>query len=82
MLKAALNHAYDEGHVANCDAWGRRLAPFEKVEVARVRYLEHVPAGSNLGIPKGVPAGESGGKIRPLGAAADAEAISGCLAGT
>jgi len=39
MLKAALNHAYDEGHVGNRDAWGRRLAPFEKVEVARVRYL-------------------------------------------
>jgi integrase len=39
MLKAALNHAYDEGHVANRDAWGRRLAPFEEVEVARVRYL-------------------------------------------
>ena len=39
MLKAALNHAYDECHVANRDAWGRRLAPFEKVEVARVRYL-------------------------------------------
>ena len=39
MLKAALNHAYDEGHVANRDAWGRRLAPFEKVERARVRYL-------------------------------------------
>jgi integrase len=39
MLKAALNHAYDDGHVANRDAWGRRLAPFEKVEVARVRYL-------------------------------------------
>src|SRR5215471_1978023 len=39
MLKAALNHAYDEGHIANRDAWGRRLAPFEKVEVARIRYL-------------------------------------------
>jgi integrase len=25
--------------VASRDAWGRRLAPFEKVEVARVRYL-------------------------------------------
>src|SRR5262245_61926770 len=37
MLKAALNHAYDEGHVPNRDAWGRRLAPFEKVEVARMR---------------------------------------------
>jgi integrase len=39
MLKAALNHAYNEEHVANRDAWGRRLAPFEKVEVARARYL-------------------------------------------
>jgi integrase len=39
MLKAALNHAYDEGHVVSRDAWGRRLAPFEKVDVARVRYL-------------------------------------------
>ena len=39
MLKAALNHAYDEGHVANSNAWGRRLAPFEQVDVARVRYL-------------------------------------------
>src|SRR5262249_51522271 len=29
----------DEGHVASRDAWGRRLAPFEKVEVARVHYL-------------------------------------------
>jgi len=28
MLKAALNHAYDEGHVANRDAWGRKLKPF------------------------------------------------------
>jgi integrase len=39
MLKAALNHAYDEGHVANRDAWGRKLKPFREVEVARVRYL-------------------------------------------
>jgi integrase len=39
MLKAALNHAFDEGHVNNRDAWGRRLEPFEKVEVARVRYF-------------------------------------------
>jgi integrase len=39
MLKAALDYAYDEGHVASRDAWGRMLAPFEKVEVARVRYL-------------------------------------------
>jgi integrase len=39
MLKAALNHAYDEGHVSNRDAWGRKLKPFKGVEVARVRYL-------------------------------------------
>jgi integrase len=39
MLKAALNHAYDEGHVTNRDGWGRRVKPFEDVEVARTRYL-------------------------------------------
>jgi integrase len=39
MLKATLNHAYDEGYVENRDAWGRKLKPFENVEVARVRYL-------------------------------------------
>jgi integrase len=39
MLKAALNHAYDEGHVADRDAWGRKLKPFKGVEAARVRYL-------------------------------------------
>lgn len=39
MLKAALNHAFDEGHVANRDAWGRKLKPFRDVEMARVRYL-------------------------------------------
>jgi integrase len=39
MLKAALNHAFDEGHVSNRDAWGRKLKPFENVEAARVRYL-------------------------------------------
>jgi integrase len=39
MLKAALNHAFDEGHVVNRDAWGRKLKPFRDVEVARVRYL-------------------------------------------
>jgi integrase len=39
MLKAALNHAFDEGHISNRDAWGRKLKPFEDVEVARVRYL-------------------------------------------
>jgi integrase len=39
MLKAALNHAYDEGHVGNRDAWGRKLKPFRNVDVARVHYL-------------------------------------------
>jgi integrase len=39
MLKAALNHAYDKGHVGNRDPWGRKLKPFRNVEVARVRYL-------------------------------------------
>jgi integrase len=39
MLKASLNHAFDEGHVPNRDAWGRKLKPFRNVEVARVRYL-------------------------------------------
>jgi integrase len=39
MLKAALNFAFDEGHVGNRDAWGRKLKPFRDVEVARVRYL-------------------------------------------
>lgn len=39
MLKAALNHAFDEGHVGNRDAWGRKLKPFRNVEVARVHYL-------------------------------------------
>jgi integrase len=40
MLKAALNHAFDEGHVTNRDAWGRKLKPFRDVEVARVHYLD------------------------------------------
>ena len=44
MLKAALNHAFDEGHVSNRDAWGRKLKPFHNVEVARVHYLDHAQA--------------------------------------
>lgn len=39
MLKAALNHAYDEKLVTNNEAWGRRVKPFRNVEVARTRYL-------------------------------------------
>jgi integrase len=38
-LRAALNHAFDEGLVSNRDAWSRKLQPFYDVEVARVRYL-------------------------------------------
>jgi integrase len=44
MLKAALNHAYDEKLVANNEAWGRRVKPFRDVEVARTRYLSIVEA--------------------------------------
>jgi integrase len=39
MLKAALNYAFDEGKVANNDAWGRKLKPFRDVGMARTRYL-------------------------------------------
>jgi integrase len=39
MLKAALNHAYDEKLVSTNEAWGRRVKPFRDVEMARTRYL-------------------------------------------
>ncbi len=39
MLKAILNHAYDEGYVSHRDAWGRKLKPFENADAARIRYL-------------------------------------------
>lgn len=45
MLKAAPNHAYDEGHVSARDAWGRKLKPFRDLEVARIRYLSVAEAG-------------------------------------
>ena len=38
ILRAALNHAYREGLVASDDAW-RRVQPFRRVDVARIRYL-------------------------------------------
>jgi integrase len=38
VLRAALNHAYSEGHVASDDAW-RRVQPFSKVDAPRIRYL-------------------------------------------
>lgn len=37
-LKAALNRAFNEGKVADDTAW-RRVKPFKKVSVARVRYF-------------------------------------------
>ena len=39
-LKAALNLAYDEDHVSDRRAWGRKLKAFENVNAARVRYLK------------------------------------------
>lgn len=39
ILKAALNHAYDEKRVANNEAWGRRVKAFRGVDAARIRYL-------------------------------------------
>jgi integrase len=38
LLKAALNHAWKSGHVADDHAW-RRVRPFREVDVARIRYL-------------------------------------------
>jgi integrase len=46
-LKAALNFAYDEGHVGNQEAWGRRLKAFREVDAARLRYLS-VAEGKRL----------------------------------
>jgi integrase len=40
ILKAALNSAYDDGHVKSRDAWGRKLKPFKGVNEARVRYID------------------------------------------
>jgi integrase len=38
VLKAALNHAFHEGHVSSDVAW-RRVKPFKAVEQPRTRYL-------------------------------------------
>lgn len=38
VLKAALNHAWHEGHAPNDDAW-RPVKPFRQVDAAAVRYL-------------------------------------------
>jgi integrase len=39
VLKAALNHAYDQGHTTNNQAWGRKLKPFRNADTARLHYL-------------------------------------------
>jgi integrase len=39
ILKAALNYAFDAGHVKSNAAWGRRLKPFRQVDAARQRFL-------------------------------------------
>ena len=47
ILKAALNHAFDAGHVSHRDEWGRRLKPFKHVEEARASWLD-VAAAARL----------------------------------
>jgi integrase len=39
ILRAALNHAHDEGRIAIADAW-RNVKPFKGVDSARVQYLK------------------------------------------
>jgi integrase len=39
VLRAALNHAYDEKQVSSREAWGRRVKKFKGVDAARTRYL-------------------------------------------
>lgn len=39
VLKAALNHAWRDGYVANDEAW-RKVKPFHNVNLPKVRYLE------------------------------------------
>ena len=38
ILRAALNHGFREGRIANDAAW-RRVRPFEQVNTARIRFL-------------------------------------------
>jgi hypothetical protein len=38
ILKAALNHAHQEGHAASDDAW-RMVRAFREADAARLRYL-------------------------------------------
>src|SRR5262249_42984810 len=53
-LKAALNHAYDEGHTPSNEAWGRKLKPYRDVETARVRYLSVAEAKRLINTADGV----------------------------
>ena len=39
VLKAALNHAFDEGRVSSNAAWGRRVKKFRGIASTRARYL-------------------------------------------
>lgn len=39
VLKAALNHCFDERLVQSNDAWGRRLKPFRQVDAVRNRFM-------------------------------------------
>ncbi len=39
LLKAALNHAFEEGHAKSNNAWRDRLKPFKGVDAARVEIL-------------------------------------------
>ncbi len=38
ILKAALNHAYHDGHIVSDDAW-RKVKPFREVDAAVIRFL-------------------------------------------
>jgi integrase len=40
VLKAALNHAFHEGHIASDDAW-RKVKPFRAADAAIVRFLSN-----------------------------------------
>jgi hypothetical protein len=46
VLKAALNHAFDEGYVKSNVAWGRRLKPFKKAA-----SLTHLSVASRGTVP-------------------------------
>jgi integrase len=43
VLKAALNHAFQEGKIGSDEAW-RRVKPFREADAAKVRYLDSAEA--------------------------------------